>query len=107
MSTVVINQKKYTVPEITFKHLPMIEKCGLSVFDLLSKNYIFTSAQVFVCIVVGCDTEQADYLLEQHFRGGGQIMPLYEAFSTALYQSGFFAEMLGRETKDQTPAENN
>lgn len=108
MSTVKINQKNYTVPELTFKHLPMMEKCGLSVFDLISGKYIFTTAQVFTCIVVGCDTDHADHLLEQHILGGGEIMPIFEAFSDALYNSGFFSKLLERmETEKKTPAENN
>lgn len=107
MSTVKINQKNYPVPELTFRHLPIMEKSGLSVLDMASSKYIFTTAQVFTCIVVGCDTDYADHLLEQHILGGGDIMPIVEAFLTAMYSSSFFAKLLEQEQeKKKTPAQN-
>lgn len=106
MSTVKINQKNYTVPELSFRHLPMMEKCGLSLMDMASGKYIFTTAQVFTAIVADCDTDHADYLLEQHIMGGGTIQPIFEAFTTAMYGSGFFAKLLERE-KSLAETENN
>jgi len=101
MSTVKINQKNYTVPELTFRHLPMMEKSGLSVIDMMSPRYIFTTAEVFTSIVVGCDTDYADHLLEQHILGGGEIEPIWEAFIKAVNDSGFFAKLLEEK---KTPA---
>ena len=105
MSTVKINQKNYPVPELTFKHLPMMEKCGLPIMELVTGNYLFTTAEVFTAIVVGCDTDQADHLLEQHILGGGDIMPLYDAFLTALNESGFFKKLLEQKKIEKAPAE--
>ncbi len=110
MQTVTINQKKYAIPELTFRHLPMMEKSGLSPFDLASGKYIFTSAQAFTAIVVGCDTDVADYLLEQHVLGGGTIQPIFEAFMNAMYESHFFKKLLERTeqaTTPKAPAESN
>lgn len=104
MSTVKINQKNYTVPDLTFRHLPMMEKCGLSVMDMMSRKYIFTSAEVFTAIVVGCETDVADYLLEQHILGGGSIEPIFEAFLKALNDSSFFAKLMTEKT--ETLADN-
>ena len=106
MSTVKINQKNYTVPELSFRHLPMMEKCGLSLMDMASGKYIFTTAQVFTAIVAECDTDHADHLLEQHIMGGGTIQPIFEAFMTAMYESSFFAKLLERE-KSLAETENN
>lgn len=97
MSKVKINNKSYEVPELTFRHLPMMEKCGLSLMDMASGKYIFTTAEVFTAIVVGCDTDVADHLLEQHILGGGDIGPIFEAFQTALYESHFFKALLEKE----------
>ena len=102
MPTVKINQKTYEVPELTFRHLPMMEKSGLSIFDMASGKYIFTTAEVFTAIVVGCDTDYADHLLEQHILGGGDIAPIYEAFLNAMNESGFFKKLLAQKT---APAE--
>ena len=103
MPTVKINQKNYEVPELTFRHLPMMEKSGLSIFDMASGKYIFTTAEVFTAIVVGCDTDYADHLLEQHILGGGDIAPIYEAFLNAMNESGFFKKLLAQKT---APAES-
>ena len=104
MSFVKINQKNYPVPELTFRHLPMMEKCGLSLLDMASGKYIFTTAQVFTAIVAECDTDHADHLLEQHILGGGEITPIFEAFNAALHSSGFFAKLLEKNKKNETPA---
>ena len=104
MSFVKINQKKYEVPELTFKHLPQMEKCGLSILDMASGKYLFTTAEVFTAIVVGCDTDYADHLLEQHVLGGGDITPIFEAFMDAMNNSGFFKKLLEEK---RTPAESN
>ena len=104
MSTVKINQKKYDVPEMTFKHLPMMEKNGLSLMDMMSGKYVFTTVQTFTCIVVGCDADYADHLLEQHILGGGSVEPIFSAFIKAMNESSFFAKLL--ETK-KAPAETS
>ena len=110
MSTVTINQKKYDVPELTFRHLPIMEKCGLSLRDMMSSRYVFTVSQVFTAIVVGCDTDHADYLLEQHILGGGTVLPIYDAFLDAMRESHFFKTLLERgekkREKQTTPAQN-
>lgn len=104
MSTVTINNKKYPVPELTFRHLPMMEKSGLSIVDMMSKKYIFTAVEVFTAIVVGCETDYADHLLEQHILGGGDVTEIYDAFITAMYESSFFSKMLEDEKDQKTPA---
>lgn len=107
MATVKINQKKYEIPDLTFRHLPMMEKCGLSIMDLVSDKYIFTSAQVFTCIVVGCDTNYADHLLEQHILGGGEIGPIVSSFIEAVNNSPFFAKLLKQEKEKETEEKND
>lgn len=104
MSTVKINNKAYPIPELTFRHLPMMEKCGLSVVEMMSKKYLFTAVETFAAIVVGCEIEQADYLLEQHILGGGDVAGIYEAFIVALTESHFFSKMLEGKMDSKTPA---
>ena len=104
MAKIKINQRNYDVPELTFKHLPMMEKSGLSVFQLASGDFLFTTAQVFTSIVVDCSLDDADYLLEQHILGGGEFTPLFTAFRDALESSAFFTKLLESMEK---PAEQN
>lgn len=100
MSTVKINNKNYVVPELTFKHLPVMEKCGMTANMLMSGKYPFTAAEVFTAIVVGCDYDQADYLMEQHILGGGNVEDIFSAFADAMVESGFFAKLLGLDKKE-------
>ncbi len=100
MSKIKINQKTYDVPDLTFRHLPMMEKSGLSVFQLAGGDYLFTTAQVFTSIVVGCDLDEADRLLEQHILGGGEFASIFSAFRKALEDSAFFTKLL--ESLSQT-----
>lgn len=94
MAKIKINQKSYEVPDLTFRHLPMMEKSGLSVFQLASGDYLFTTAQVFTSIVADCTPDEADHLLEQHILGGGDFAPIFSAFRQALEDSAFFTKLL-------------
>ena len=94
MATIKINQKNYEVPELTFRHLPMMEKSGLSVFQLSSGDFLFTTAQVFTSIVADCTLDEADRLLEQHILGGGEFASIFTAFREALESSAFFTKLL-------------
>ena len=106
MSKVKINGKNYDVPELSFRHLPVMEKCGLTLKDMTSSRYIFTTVEVFTAIVCQCDIEQADYLLEQHILGGGNVLTIYDAFMDAMRDSGFFKTLLERSEKKKALAEN-
>lgn len=94
MATVKINNKTYTVPELNFTHSKRMEQMGLPVEGLISRKYIFTAVSAFVAIVVPCDAEQADYLVEQHIEGGGNIEEIYEAYANAVQESRFFRKLL-------------
>lgn len=94
MATVKINQKNYAVPELTFRHSKFMEQMGLPVEGMLSKSYIFTAVSAFTAIVAECDSDRADYLIEQHVLGGGTLEDIYKAYVTALSESGFFRKLL-------------
>lgn len=101
MAKIKINQKNYEIPDLTFRHLPMMEKSGLSVFQLASGDYLFTTAQVFTSIVAGCDLNEADHLLEQHILGGGEFTPIFTAFRDALESSAFFTKLMESLSKTE------
>ena len=101
MATVKINNKKYEVPELTFRHLAMMEEQGFSVLDAFRKKQIFLMAMGFVCAVTGEDREEAERLLEQHVLGGGDIGDIYVAFAEAVDRSAFFRKMLGLGEEEQ------
>ena len=101
MATVKINNKKYEVPILTFRHLAMMEEQGFSVLDAFRKKQIFLLAMGFVCAVTGEDRDEAERLLEQHVLGGGDISEIYVAFAEAVDRSAFFRKMLGLGEEEQ------
>lgn len=106
MATVKINNKKYEVPELTFRHFTMMEDQGFSVIDAFRKQQIFLLAMGYVCIVTGEDRDEAERLIEQHVLGGGDIADIYASFAEAVDRSNFFKKMLGlNQTSEKKTAE--
>lgn len=106
MATVKINNKKYEVPELTFRHFTIMEDQGFSVIDAFRKQQIFLLAMGFVCVVTGEDRDEAERLIEQHVLGGGDITDIYASFAEAVDRSAFFKKMLGQEkTSEKKTAE--
>ena len=103
MATVKINNKKYEVPELTFRHLAAMEEQGFSVLEAFRKRQIFLLAMGFTCVVTGEDREESERLLEQHVMGGGDIADIYLAFGESVNRSAFFSKMLGLNQEEQTP----
>ena len=94
MATVTINNKKYEVPELNFRHSKLMEQMGLPIEGMMSRRYIFTIASAFTAIVAKCEPEQADHLIEQHVMGGGNLESIFEAYAQAINDSAFFKGLL-------------
>ena len=94
MSTVTINNKKYEVPELNFGHSKKMEQMGLPVEGMINRKYFFSAIAAFTAIVAQCDSEQADYLIEQHILGGGNLEDIYKAYVNAVTESRFFKKLL-------------
>lgn len=94
-----INNKNYTVPELTFKHFTKMEEQGMSIGDVFGKRQTMLAAMGFVCVVAECDREESERLIEQHVLGGGDLEPIAHAFFNAVMDSDFFCKMLGIEKK--------
>lgn len=92
-----INNKNYTVPQLTFKHFTKMEEQGLSIGDVFSKRQTMLAAMGFVCVVAECDRDEAERLIEQHVLGGGDLEPIAHAFFNAVMDSDFFCKMMGIE----------
>lgn len=103
-----INQKKYTVPELTFEHYTMMEEQGFSIVNAFHKEQYMLLAMGFTCVVAEVDRVDAEYLLTQHVLGGGSVRDIVKVFMEAINQSDFFMKMLGLKvkTEDQEPAES-
>ena len=97
---VTINNKSYTVPQLGFKDMVHMEDMGFSVLDLFQKQKIFSMATAFVGVVANCDREESERLIEQHVLGGGNFESIYESFTKAVDESGFFKKLLGGEEEN-------
>lgn len=100
MATVKINNKKYDVPKLTFKHLTIMEEQGISLSTAFRKNQIFVQAMAFTCCVADVDRDEAERLLEQHVLGGGSLNDIVNAFGEALLDSAFFRKMLNLDENE-------
>lgn len=105
MATVKINQKTYQVPELNFRHSKLMEQMGVPVEGMMSRNYIFSIVSAFTAIVVKCEPEHADYLIEQHILGGGTLEDIYKAYVTAIQESSFFRKLLHLDEQEEKHTE--
>ena len=95
-----INGKNYNVPELTFGAMAKMESItGESIATVFEREQFFLLAEAFTGVVADCDKEQADYLLEQHVLGGGDISDIYKVLMQAVNESAFFKKLLGIEEK--------
>lgn len=91
MASIKINQKNYIVPNLTFRHYTQMEEMGLSLIDAFQKKQIMLLAMGFVGVVVGCDRDEAERLIEQHVLGGGNLLEITEAMYKSMAESDFSA----------------
>lgn len=96
-----INQKTYKVPELTMEHYVKMEEQGFSILEAFQKRQTMLVAMGFTCAVVGCDKEEAERLLTQHVRGGGNIVDIVKAFNEAVTSSDFFTAMFGAKKEEE------
>ena len=101
MSTVKINNKTYTVPELNFEHSVIMEQMGLPLDGMIGPSHLFTAVQAFTSIVAGCTPERAARLVEQHILGGGNIEDIYKAYVTAITESAFFRKLLHLDEQEE------
>lgn len=96
-----INNKKYKVPELVFKHFTKMEEQGFSVIEAFDKKQYMLIAMGFVCAILNIDREEAEELITQHAYGGGNIIDIVNTFSEAAGESDFFRKMLNiQQTKE-------
>ena len=93
-TTVKINNKKYTINELEFRHYTKMEEQGFSVIEAFNKHQMSLVALAFTCAVTGLDREGAEELIQQHILGGGNIVEIAKKFSEAVAESDFFKKML-------------
>jgi hypothetical protein len=105
IKNVKINNKPYKVPPVNFADVCRLEEDGdISLLNTVQKGKFFVLGWVAIMHIVGCDKDEAMYLMEQHVAGGGKLPPIYEGFNKALEESAFFQKILqeSKETEQET-----
>jgi len=102
MGFVKINNKDYEVPELNFAHSKKLELFGVPLRRLVDPDLMFTIVSAFVAVVINGVPDEADYLIEQHVLGGGNIEDIYKAYIDAISDSHFFKKLL--ENQEQKKA---
>ena len=105
MVKVKINNKTYNVGELEFKDYTHMEEQGFSIVNAFSKNQFMLIAMVFVCVILGCDRDHAEAVIQQHVLGGGNVRDITSAFAEAVAESDFFRKMLGMTEAEQETEE--
>jgi hypothetical protein len=101
MVKVKINGKNYNVKEMNMAEYTKMEEQGFSIIEAFRKKQLTLIAMGFVCVAVGCDREDAEYLITQHVLGGGNIIEITNAFADAIAESDFFRKMLGLDVGNE------
>ena len=100
MGTVVINNVEYNVPEVTFNAICDLADLGVDVInmdDAMSNPLKMTRG--IVAWITKTNLEQAGNILEKHMLSGGGFDDIYDVFTKAISESGFFKALQARAVK--------
>ena len=98
MAKVTINDNVYTVPELSFNAVCDLAEYGVDIMNpkAMRKNAV-NAARGIAAWIMDMDIEEAGIEIQNHVIGGGTLDVIFEAFSTAVNESGFFEAMKERK----------
>ena len=79
----------------------MESELGISLITAFKQKQMFVMVAAFVLIVADLEGQDAYELVDQHIKGGGNIIDLMQAFTKAAGDSDFFSKMLGMDKKEE------
>lgn len=107
MKTIKINGKNVKLPEIDFGVYAFMQDHGTSLDSSESfKKKPFPLMRNFVSVALHIDTDEADYLLNQHILAGGEFTPLLEEIGEAIESSDFLKKMSEPNKKTKANVDN-
>ncbi len=96
-ATVVINNIEYNIPELDFNALCDLSDLGVDVINMNSDmGNPLKLTRGIVAWITGKDLKTAGKLLEEHIANGGEFDGIYEVFTNAISESGFFKALQRR-----------
>ena len=100
MSTVTINDKEYTIPEMSFDAVCELEENGVELLNMNGKHpKIATTLRGLVAWVMDADPKTASREISAHIAKGGNIMDIMDPITTEMSRTGFFKRDADTETK--------
>ncbi|MEI3503758.1 MAG: hypothetical protein V8Q42_08995 [Anaerovoracaceae bacterium] len=84
----IINGSKYTIPELDFNAMCMLEDMGVSLTEMDRK--VLSTVRGFLALAMGGDHDKAGREMEAHLAAGGSLDELVSEVNRAVSESGFF-----------------
>lgn len=84
----IINGSKYTIPELDFNAMCMLEDMGVSLTEMDRK--VLSTVRGFLALAMGGDHDKAGREMEAHLASGGSLDELVSEVNRAVSESGFF-----------------
>ncbi len=100
----IINGKKYVLPELSFNTMCRLEEMGASLSEIGQKP--MAAIRAFTALAVGTP-EKAGEELEKHLTDGGDLKEIVDEITRAVNESGFFQALSKKRNapKKEKPAE--
>ncbi len=96
-ANIVINNVEYSIPELDFNALCDLSDLGVDVIDMNSDiGNPLKLTRGIVAWITGNDLKKAGKILEEHITNGGGFDDIYEVFTQAISDSGFFKALQKR-----------
>lgn len=96
--TVTINNKTYTIPEVTFDAICTLEENGVYLLSMSDKERnLATLIRGLVAWIMDVEPSVASREITAHIQNGGNIADILDATTTAIGEAGFFRQMSGNE----------
>lgn len=87
----IINEREYKVPPITFNSICELERAGVDFSDMDGKS--LSTLRGFLAFAMGTDPVSAGQELEEHLSNGGDLGQIVEEIAEAVNNCGFFHSM--------------
>ena len=93
MRTVSINDKTYTIPDVTFETICELEEHGVCLLNFdKNERKIATMIRALAAWVMQTDTATASAEIGEHIAKGYDLMEIMTAITEAITDSGFFGQ---------------
>lgn len=84
----IINNKEYKLPELTFNSMCMLEDMGIALTGMDKR--VLSTVRGFLALAMDGDYESAGREMQAHLANGGTLDEMMQEINRAVSESGFF-----------------